>query len=380
MDADNDAAASRVDMSEHFGSGGHLLELTQANPVPEFDERIEFYEYLVSDAQKRKVAHPIDHDTGAYEGELPPGTHVAEHKYFVDGVMQDGSATGHIHSFFEHFDAPAQSARIAASDRALIDEAYKYYRAGAADMEAAWSEVRGTDARLECRALFDAAAGGGDPSEFGFDARTVALWRRLYTAVAQAAIAAAWTANGRQASLAGRDMHRSIEMCYNRMYDVREARFHTPAMRQFYNFHREFIVPHRLRPWRTELSMFFQPRADVPEYLCGQCDGAFIDADSKIWLFDWKRSKEIKQRAFRSDDTGRGPCVGLPNCNLYHYYMQINTYRHMLERNTAWRVAYGAIVCFHPNQDDYALYEVPDYQARVARALAQYDSAKVDNH
>jgi len=366
----DDAAAGEFPTAEsmraHFGSGGSLLQCQHANPVPEFDERIVFYEYVVLDADNCVVDFAIDHDTGEFSGTLPPGTRVAEHKYFVDGVMQTGSATGFIHSFFEHFNERAQSLRIASGTRMLTDSAYDYYMAGVPDAAAAWCMLRQRDARAEFSALLDAYA-TGDTELMGFDRRCVAVWRKLFVATVRRSIVRMWDHN----RLDGRVMHRSIEMCLNDMFDASDARFRTRELRMFYRFFCDFIVPRKLRRWRTELSMFYQPDRSVPDYLCGQCDGAFVDERGRIYLLDWKRCKKIYKTAF-GGKKGRGPCRDVPDCNLQAYNLQINAYWYMLEQTTRWRVAYGAVVCFHPKQSSYELYEVPNYQQLVARILAQY--------
>lgn len=373
MSVSNDADAefpTASSMRDCFGSGGSLLKLQHANPVPEFDTRMVFYEYVVLNEHQRVVKFAIDHDTGAYSGALPPNTVVAEHKYFVDDVLQTGSATGFIHSFFEGFVEAEQTLRIASGTRMLTDSAYDYHMAGVDDAMAVWCLARAKDARTEFRALLDAFA-NEDTETMGFDAKTVALWRKLFVATVRRAISRMWDIN----RLDGRIMHRSIEMCINDMFDLDDARFHTREMRMFYRFYREFIVPRNLRPWRTELSMLYQPDKNVADFLCGQCDGAFIDKAGDIWLLDWKRCKKIYTSAF-GGKKGRGPCKDVPDCNLYAYYLQINTYQFMLEQNTKYRVAYGAVVCFHPKQSSYELYEVPNYQRLVPRILSHYTRAQ----
>lgn len=357
-------------MQCYFGSGGTLLKLQADNPVPEFDEHIVFYEYVVLNEYQRVVKFPIDHDTGAYSGTLPANTWVAEHKYFVDDVLQTGSATGFIHSFFEGFVEDEQTLRIASGTRMLTDSTYDYHMAGVTDAMAVWCLARGRDACTEFRALLDAFA-NEDTEMMGFEPELVALWRKLFVATVRRAISRMWDIN----RLEGRIMHRSIEMCLNDMFDLSDARFHTRELRMFYRFFHEFILPRRLRAWRTELSMFYQPDKSVVDFLCGQCDGAFIDEAGEIWLLDWKRCKKIYTSAF-GGKKGRGPCKDVPDCNLYAYYLQINTYRFMLEHNTKYRVAYGGVVCFHPKQSSYELYEAPNYQKLVPRILSHYTRAQ----
>lgn len=412
-----------VQPEQWFGSGGDLETLAKRNPVPEFDDRVEFYEYLVMRGNK-KVEHPIDHDTGELGAPLPPDTFVAEHRYFVHGVLQSGSATGKIGDLFDKFNDEDNAERMHYDDR-TFDSKNKYYMLGFPEAITAWTEYRTDALRSRALAFLEAVTfaiklesdewrtterlttplvrytvevalraseryaelrelpdlttailcdtGAGDDALFD-------KFVKLYRFTLKQCYLVAWRRNGDKQALLGRNMHRSIELCYNGAL-TKEARFYTPAMRQFYDFHVNWVLPRRLRPFRTELSMCHAPVHDVlgrdaavaPDgYVCGMIDMLFIDEDGHIWLLDWKRSRELEHKAFKSGDVGRGACEGMPNCNVSKYSMQLCLYQHFLESETDLRVVFRGIACFHPNQSGYQVISVPDYRDRVLQLLRSF--------
>lgn len=369
-------------LGDEFGSRGHLDYLRERNPVPFFDDHVEFYEYLVIDSVTRKKVDypPINHDTGECDRTLlRPGTEVAEHKYFVDGEPQQGSATGYVHRFFPEFQAQSEADRIGSSARLWTDPEYpKYYRFGEADMRTVWGLARGIIDEAELDQEFAALRQCLSDRMHGLDATPheghwmCGLFARLHPRVASDAILAWWKQMSDESLALGREMHRSIEMCYNNMYYKDDARFKTVSMEQFTNFHFGWVIPNGLTMFRTELSLRHQPVPGVKKYLNGTIDAVFLDKDGNVWLVDWKRSKEIKSRPFRKSDTGSGPCAGLGNCNREHYNMQLNVYRYIVEQNTSFKVVRCYIAVFHPNQTDYVLYPVPDYQDRVRKAMSMF--------
>lgn len=405
---------SEIDLELYFGGGGHLDALREANPIPEFDDIVEFYEYVVVDNDTRcKVEYPIDHDTGECDRTaLPPNTHVAEHRYFVNKAPQPGSATGYVHHFFPEFDGEGAARKIAQSNRMLLDEDYKYFEFAKNIAYRAWQLVRGKralahefDFLYSCLASNYACPGGPPPLPNGDlliecpttywasvneslrsgdgnrpaphpEHRYCKVFDRLYRAVIHYSLLACWREISEDALTRGRLMHRSIEMCYNSMYDPQNERFHVPEMQQFARFHRNFVLGNKLRMLRTELCLAHKPDPQLDVYLCGMIDAVFIDAQGNVWLGDWKRSKEIKTRAFNPSDVGTGPCRGLQDCNREQYNMQLNVYRYIFEANTKYRVVKSYIIVFHPLHEDYELYLVPDYQSRVAEALDDFVAHK----
>lgn len=371
-----------VDLGTMFYGGGDLDFLRRKNPVPFFDDHVEFYEYLVIDSQTRKkIDFPIDHDTGEYNAPVPDGCEVAEHKYFVDGEPQQGSATGYVHHFFPEFDDVGAAKRISNGNRMLTDSRYKYYRFAEHTCRVVFGQATGLkgavlEQEFEEKRQCMLAGPGCCAHE---DSGQCEMFVRMYRSVVFRSILNWWNQISEEALREGRKMHRSIEMCYNCMYDKDNERFHTPDMKQFARFHKYWVLRHKLVMFRTELSLRHKPIATLQRYLNGTIDAVFLDPDGNVWLVDWKRAKEIKEKAFRKDDMGTGPCYELANCNREHYNMQLNVYRYVVEKNTHFRVVRCYLAVFHPNYIDYETYLVPNYQQRVAEAMRHFEISAMEN-
>jgi len=48
-----------------------------------------------------------------------------------------------------------------------------------------------------------------------------------------------------------------------------------------------------------------------------------------LTLVDWKTNKTIYQKAW-GDKVGKGACANIPDCNYWHYYIQLSMYAYLL--------------------------------------------------
>ena len=87
--------------------------------------------------------------------------------------------------------------------------------------------------------------------------------------------------------------------------DVEEP--HSPEFKQIIEI--VDVIKSRWEVYRTEFSMFH-----CGLRLAGQADLLCRDADGRLVIIDWKRSREIKYDAFRPMDP---PLEHLPDCNYY---------------------------------------------------------------
>ena len=57
----------------------------------------------------------------------------------------------------------------------------------------------------------------------------------------------------------------------------------------------------------------------------------YTDEADNFYLFDWKRSKQIKkENRYRK---GKHPLNHLDDANYWHYALQLNIYKYILEKN-----------------------------------------------
>jgi hypothetical protein len=84
-----------------------------------------------------------------------------------------------------------------------------------------------------------------------------------------------------------------------------------------------------------------------------------------LCLYDWKRCKEIK-KTNSFGDSALPECINhLPDTNFWHYALQLNTYKAILERKYDKKIEGMYLVILHPSQKSYLRLTVPDLSAEI---------------
>ena len=159
-----------------------------------------------------------------------------------------------------------------------------------------------------------------------------------YAGMTDRQIQAKW----RSGSAQGTQLHLAIEQFLNGADQLIDptiiATIEWSYFLKFWEKYRDQIAPYRLEwtVWVEELK------------LAGSIDGVFQrKSDGAFLLYDWKRSKDIKmENAYQS---GFGPLAHLPDTNYWHYTIQLNIYRWILENYYGLRIAEMYLVILHPN-------------------------------
>tara|TARA_B100001063_G_scaffold137908_1_gene128870 strand:- start:288 stop:1085 length:798 start_codon:yes stop_codon:yes gene_type:complete len=147
-----------------------------------------------------------------------------------------------------------------------------------------------------------------------------------------------WNNNRDVAASAGTLLHLNIEKFYNNMSVVDNS----IEYRYFLNFFNDFPY---LKPYRTEWTVFHEELK-----LAGSIDMLFkSELNDKFYIYDWKRSKEIiKSNSFNK--FGNKECINhLPDSNYWHYCLQLNTYKAILESKYNINIEEMYLICIHPN-------------------------------
>jgi hypothetical protein len=184
-----------------------------------------------------------------------------------------------------------------------------------------------------------------------------------YQGMTKEQIKAKWNANGAEASGAGTAMHLAIEQFLHGHPEIIEpAVKETPEWKYFMNFWND--VKEDLVPYRSEWEVWSE------EYkLAGSIDMVFYRrSDDSYVIYDWKRSKEIKQSAF-GEEGGHGPVAHLPHCNYWHYTLQLNVYRWFLETYYGLKISDMYLVILHPNNTNYKRYKLNRLEDEVLGML-----------
>jgi ATP-dependent exoDNAse (exonuclease V) beta subunit len=168
-----------------------------------------------------------------------------------------------------------------------------------------------------------------------------------------------WNQRGKEAATAGTNLHNDIENCYNNLKYENESIEFT----YFLNFKKDFP---NLEAYRTEWFVF-----DEEHKLAGSIDMCFQDTETgEMDIYDWKRSKEIKKNSSFMKFS-KTECIShIPDLNFWHYSLQLNTYKWMLEKNYDKKIRDMYLVCLHPNFDNYILYKVPNLQKEISQLAA----------
>ena len=197
-----------------------------------------------------------------------------------------------------------------------------------------------------------------------------------------------WSTAGDASSGAGTLLHHEIECFMNsRDFDISEATYTHDDLWQNYLERRsegqpvegildapewQFFLTYvqtfpTLEPYRTEWLIYHEEWR-----LAGSIDMVYRNPDDSLMIYDWKRSKGIKNTPFSKFAVT--PCLRhLPDTNYWHYSLQLNLYKAMLQDKYGKKVTRLCLVRLHPDAEEetYELFDVPDLQKEVHELMAQ---------
>jgi len=166
-------------------------------------------------------------------------------------------------------------------------------------------------------------------------------------------IKAKWNANGEEASAAGTRMHLDIEH-YNNAEPVGNLEDDEwepnpgPEWDYFLAYDKKWRQRKGFSPYRTEWLVF---KEDIK--LAGSIDMVYKKSDGTLAIYDWKRVKELKtENSFQSM---KSPIEHLPDTNYWHYTLQLNIYKRILEELYNVTVSELALVILHPDNNTYKI-------------------------
>ena len=173
-------------------------------------------------------------------------------------------------------------------------------------------------------------------------------------------ILAMWNANGKDASEKGTKMHYLIEQHYNKIENVDDGSIEFSYFKKYLNDYAD------LKPYRTEWTVFY-----TKYKLCGSIDMIYENPDGTLQISDWKRVKLIEYEAY-GNKCGIIPCLNtMPDTNFWHYCLQLNLYKTILEEQYNKKVTGLYLICMHPENtsQSYDRLEVPILNEDVANIL-----------
>lgn len=193
--------------------------------------------------------------------------------------------------------------------------------------------------------------------------------------VTQMEIMERWDAAGVESREVGTFMHAQIESILNHEHPLLTTNFEYKGqyvkinenisiekeLKYFQNFMRE----NQVHPYRTEWRI-----CDEDREIAGTIDLLCKNGDD-FEIYDWKRSRKALP-----DETiwayGKDGLEHIPDISFYHYALQQNLYKYILEKNYGIHVSKMHIVIFHPYYDSYQHFEIPSMDNEVQIILNNF--------
>jgi ATP-dependent exoDNAse (exonuclease V) beta subunit len=185
-----------------------------------------------------------------------------------------------------------------------------------------------------------------------------------------------WNNNRDSVAGAGTDLHYEIE-CFNNdkrfkfiytnkeLYEIYwcdNALAHESKAiewRYFINFVRDNPD---LKPYRTEWTVYHD---DVK--ISGSIDMIYENPDGTLSIYDWKRAKLITRINNFNKFAISPEICHLPDSNFWHYALQLNTYKAIIEQKYGKVVKDLFLVRLHPDAEEknYELIKLPDLSREI---------------
>jgi hypothetical protein len=259
------------------------------------------------------------------------------HKYTIDGIngvtadTEFTSVTTFIHQHFEHFDAKKVIAGMMRNQKKWNDPVAnaKYYGKTAEEIEQMWADA------------------------------------------------------GKDASTKGTAMHHQIECFYNTPPALADPHQATtaetadvpPEIQYFLNFNQEHVAGETatLRPYRTEWTVFHEEAqiAGSIDMVYEVIESASTAASTPLAIYDWKRCREITKTNCAGKFATHPAIEHLPDTNFWHYALQLNTYKYILQTKYDKTITDLYLIVLHPDAQNYQRVKLPDLQTEVTELFEE---------
>lgn len=186
-----------------------------------------------------------------------------------------------------------------------------------------------------------------------------------------------WADNGKEVASEGTKMHYQIECLLSGLIitNLPLKYTHRDLLEKLTN-KKEVCPPHFMQfmqdfpdlvPYRTEWLIY-----DEELKLSGSIDMVYENQeDGTLSIYDWKRCKSI-DKTNGWNKFAITECIShLPDSNFWHYSLQLNTYKMILERNYGKIVKHLYLVRLHPDSTTYELIKVPNLENEMADLIGE---------
>jgi hypothetical protein len=139
------------------------------------------------------------------------------------------------------------------------------------------------------------------------------------------------------------------------------------------DYFKNFLKENPITPFRTEWHI-----CDLELGIAGTVD-LLCRNGNDFDMFDWKRSRKAspEETVWRYGINGLNH---IPDISYYHYAIQQNLYRYILEKNYGITIKNMSIVVFHPIYNDYRQYEIPRLDKEIKIIINHLSSTNKNHH
>jgi len=198
-----------------------------------------------------------------------------------------------------------------------------------------------------------------------------------------------WSNNGSSVSQLGTDLHNDIE-CFMNNKGLNTVYSHEDLYNDYINstkvissvvpvsvewqYFINFVKDNKdMKPYRTEWTIY-----DEDLKLAGSIDMVYENLDGSLSIYDWKRSKDITRISTWNKFAITESINNIPDSNFWHYALQLNTYKSILERKYEKKVKDLYLVRLHPDAENnnYDLIKIPDLKEEMEVLFIEILSSK----
>lgn len=189
-----------------------------------------------------------------------------------------------------------------------------------------------------------------------------------YWKMSKQEIIQSWEENGKNSRELGTYMHLWIECFLNNSFgiDVITEEYIYNHQYLYNNLKNDFCQSKEicyflefikdtpeLIPYRTEWVIY-----DEDVKIAGSVDMVYLNSDGTYSIYDWKRSKRISSdNPFHKFST---LISHIPDTNYWHYTLQLNTYKFILENKYGLIIRDLYLIRLYPDSDNYERILLPD--------------------
>jgi len=268
------------------------------------------------------------------------------HKYTIvpDSTSTYTSVTTFIHSHFQPFEADKIIEKMMKGK--LWKEGHKYWNMTAEEIKSQWTQNGNNVSQLGTSMHYEFECFMNNPSlpiEY--------THKELY----EYYVNANNKANNKNTDNKNNDNKNTDNKNTNNIDDFNTTKeWHITKEWQFFlHFIKDFP---NLKPYRTEWTIYHE---DLK--LAGSIDMVYENPDKTLSIYDWKRVKNITRINHFNSYAITDSICHIPDSNFWHYTLQLNIYKAILEEKYNKVISELYLVRIHPDSEEnnYELIKLP---------------------